>query len=103
MAQGSDDDRVRVHPDLRTSEGAVGVNNCVPQSPQNLLSNGLSALHLVQRLASAAPQSPQKRLLSGLPALQLEQRNRLPRPKMAASLCHEWDGSRVSPAVKPRA
>jgi hypothetical protein len=44
---------------------SVGVS-AAPQSPQNLLPDGLSASHAAQRTNSGAPQSPQTLLPFGL-------------------------------------
>jgi hypothetical protein len=50
----------------------VGMS-AAPQSPQNLLPDGLSAPHAGQRKDSGAPQSPQTFLPSGLTLPQLRQ------------------------------
>src|ERR1700754_1934034 len=55
-----------------SSAAAVSVS-AAPQSPQNLLPDGLSAPHALQRKISGAPQSPQILLPSGFTLPQLGQ------------------------------
>jgi hypothetical protein len=55
-----------------TRAAPVGMS-AAPQSPQNLLPDGLSAPHAGQRKDSGAPQSPQTFLPSGLTLPQLGQ------------------------------
>jgi hypothetical protein len=68
--------RTTVDVDARAADdsraASVGVS-AAPQSPQNLLTDGLSAPHAGQRTNSGAPQSLQTFLLSGFTLPQLGQ------------------------------
>jgi hypothetical protein len=63
----------KVGADTRAAGAAPIGMSAAPQSPQNLLPDGLSAPHAGQRKNSSAPQSPHTLLLSGLTLPQLGQ------------------------------